>query len=391
MPDSVHNVNSYGAARRKLGICYVGLIVVISCLLLGLQAPVHWFGSTDISFAQFMVHILWFAFAYELLGLPFDFSGFLIERRFAKTEQSYASYALMWCKSTFKHGVLFVGSIFTFIFAAKCGGILGVTASSLLVCVFCIWKQAEIARFISDIQFDEPDARLNSNPLLDSNKSIRLISSRSLDRGFTGGVIGLPRSEFIVIPAEWLKSFSPHELQAEIMRRKTAVACGSRTRGLMGAVLFSAAGVALCASLTQVCYRLGLDSSAGVVSMSLLFTVWSFLGLLILPAVNQRGVIETDQGTIARGVSVDLLTQTIKKIDERMECETHRSETIQMVFHPIPTPGRRIEALDKHVSRGAWQIARYSIWLSLIGLGLLGRAVHCNAGRPDLWCMLPAD
>ncbi|MBX9723333.1 MAG: hypothetical protein K2X81_18155 [Candidatus Obscuribacterales bacterium] len=41
--------------------------------------------------------------------------------------------------------------------------------------------------------------------------------------------------------------------------------------------------------------------------------------------------------------------------------------------------------------RGAWHLARYAIWLSLAGLGLLGRAVHCNAGKPDLWCMLPAD
>lgn len=78
-------------------------------------------------------------------------------------------------------------------------------------------------------------------------------------------------------------------------------------------------------------------------------------------------------------------------IDKMMENEQERSDSMQFVFHPIPTPNRRLAALDAGTKFGAWHLARYSIWVSLAGLGLLSLAVHCNAGRPQLWCMLPAD
>jgi hypothetical protein len=42
-------------------------------------------------------------------------------------------------------------------------------------------------------------------------------------------------------------------------------------------------------------------------------------------------------------------------------------------------------------SLGAWHVARLTLFLSWSCLGLLSRAVHCNAGRPELWVLLPTD
>ena len=39
----------------------------------------------------------------------------------------------------------------------------------------------------------------------------------------------------------------------------------------------------------------------------------------------------------------------------------------------------------------AWHLARTALYLSHAGLSLLPRAVHCNAGRPELWVYLPSD
>jgi hypothetical protein len=36
-------------------------------------------------------------------------------------------------------------------------------------------------------------------------------------------------------------------------------------------------------------------------------------------------------------------------------------------------------------------VARTALPMSWCCLGLLGRAVHCNAGRPELWVLLPTD
>ena len=40
---------------------------------------------------------------------------------------------------------------------------------------------------------------------------------------------------------------------------------------------------------------------------------------------------------------------------------------------------------------GAWHEARTALFLSWAGLGFLSRALHCGAGRPELWVLLPCD
>jgi len=389
--NSVDERHSYSTSRRRLGICYVGAIVTLAAAALSSGVVVRAFGATDPTFIHWFRNILLCTAAFEVVSLPFDFAGFQIERSFGKTAQRAVPYLVMWCEAAFKHGMLFLSSVFFFTFAAKCCGLAGVVLSSLFVSLFFIWKQAEIARFLSNVQFEEPSQEMRGTYVQNRNGTVSLVMARSHDRGFTGGVVGLPLRESLVIPVNWLTEFSQQELWAEITRRNAAVESGSRTRGIVGAVIFVVFGVSLAATVTERFYGLELESSAGIVTNSLLFTLWSFVGLLLLPFLNQRGVIEADRLAIAKGVGRELLSQTINRIDAEMENETSRSNSVQFVFHPIPTPGRRLSALDGEVTTGAWHIARYSIWLSLVGLGLLGRAVHCNAGRPDLWCMLPAD
>ena len=388
---SSDNIDDYGACRRKLGICYVGAIVLCALVALMLEAPSVLFGHTDLSSITWLRNLMLCTGAFELASLPFDLAGFRIERKFGRTAQSFMSYIQVWCEAAFKHGMLLLSSVFFFTFAAKIGGLAGVALSSLMVTIFFIWKQAEIARFLSNVHFEEPSNEMRGTYVQNRTGTVVLVMARSSDYGFTGGIVGLPRRESLVIPANWLKEFSQQELWAEITRRNAAVESGSRTRGIVGAVLFVVCGVTIAAAMTIALYRLPLESSAGIVTTSLVFTLWSFLGLLLLPFLNQRGVIEADQLAVAKGVGRELFSQTIRKVDAKMENESTRSNAVQFVFHPIPTPGRRLSALDGPAAAGAWNIARYSIWLSLVGLGLLGRAVHCNAGRPDLWCMLPAD
>ena len=70
-----------------------------------------------------------------------------------------------------------------------------------------------------------------------------------------------------------------------------------------------------------------------------------------------------------------------------------RAPAVEAIFHPIPSPARRSEEIERGHNRGAgaWHAARMALYLSWACFGLLGRAVHCNCGRPELWVMLPAD
>jgi hypothetical protein len=383
--------NAYGAARRKLGIFYVGAIVTFCATALLSDLPVKLYGQVDVSATRWFANLLVCVAVFEVMSLPFDLAGYRIERKFSKTEQPFLDYMFSWSRAAFKHGMLLLSCIFFFTFSARVAGLLGVVMSAVVVAVFFVWKQAEMTRFLSDVSFEEPSQALRSSLAASGNRVDGLVIARSRDAGFTGGIIGLPRHESLVIPGSWFLEFSQDELRTEISRRRAALSSGSRSRGVVFSILFVTAGVAISAFLTASCYKLPLDSTAGIVTTSLFSTLWSFIGLLVLPSINQRAVIYADQLSVASGVSPELLAQTIRRIDEKMECETVRSDGVQFVFHPIPTPGRRLTALAGKTGEGAWNIARYSIWLSLVGMGLLGRAVHCNAGRPELWCMLPAD
>jgi hypothetical protein len=82
----------------------------------------------------------------------------------------------------------------------------------------------------------------------------------------------------------------------------------------------------------------------------------------------------------------------METLDRRLDGEPLRPRGIEAIFHPVPSVTSRRERLNAASSgRGAYQAARMALPLSWACLGLLGRAVHCNCGRPALWVMLPGD
>jgi len=171
-------------------------------------------------------------------------------------------------------------------------------------------------------------------------------------------------------------------------RRSLAVATGSWWRGRATALLFTLAG------LTASAWMVGpgrLGTAAGTVEFSLWFSLWSFLGLLTLPTLSRRGVIEIDERARAEGRSGQALRTTTRLLDELQDGEPIRLSLIEAIFHPIPSVQNRLDGPRAHGVIGFWDVARTSVYLSLAGMGLLGRAVHCNCGRPSLWVFLPTD
>ncbi|MFY7873799.1 MAG: hypothetical protein ACOVQM_00045, partial [Pirellula sp.] len=171
-------------------------------------------------------------------------------------------------------------------------------------------------------------------------------------------------------------------------RRQMAVQTGSWWRGRMLAIGFTLFGIALAAAIVG---SRRLATAEGIVTFSLVFTIWSFLGLLTLPTPSRRGVAEVDQRLLAAGCGRAVLARTIGLLDDLQDRERERSSLVETIFHPVPSVENRLDGPRSHQVLGFWDAARTSIYISSAGLGLLGRAVHCNCGRPSLWVFLPTD
>ena len=177
-------------------------------------------------------------------------------------------------------------------------------------------------------------------------------------------------------------------LQVALRRRCLAVLTGSWRRGRLLALLFTLTGVTTAALLVGP-DRLG--TAAGTIELSLWFTLWSFVGLLTLPTLSRRGVAEVDERLLSEGHPREAVEKAVRLLDDLQDGERDRPPLIETIFHPVPSVNQRLHGPHAHGAIGYWDAARTSVYLSLAGLGLLGRAVHCNCGRPALWVFLPAD
>lgn len=384
---------AYGRMRRWLGIAYVGVIVSSCLILLSCGLASKFFTVVSKPTAGLAVELGCALIVFLLCSLPFDTVGFNIEKFYGRTNLSLSSFLGKQVCAASRYGlVLLLISLLTSAVWSHYG-LGGLLVTSLLLSLLLISTQLLLARFFGGIITERaPDGI--SMPLLHGAKIARLALASADERCFSGGVIGLPGFETIVIPKRWLSDFTPEQLQAELTRRNLIIASGDRSRGVLLAVLFTNIGLILAASETVINLALPLNSAAGLVTLSALFTIWSFVGLLTLPFFSHPGVYEADRLALDHGIEKDVLLQTIGKIDVYLEDEQQRSRAVDIVFHPIPTLAHRLMALESKRKRkllGAWHAARYAVFLSVIGLGLLGRAVHCNAGKPELWVLLPAD
>jgi len=212
--------------------------------------------------------------------------------------------------------------------------------------------------------------------------------AESPDAGFTGAVVGVFRPRFHLIPAKWQQVLGTDELEVAVNRRSTAVKTGSWRRGRLLALLFTITGLTV-AALAVGSAQLG--TVAGTVELSLGFTLWSFFGLLTLPTLSRRGVAEVDERLRSEGCPGHAMEKTARALDDLQDGERDRPAFVEAIFHPVPALNKRLKGPNAHGRLGFWDAARSTVFLSVAGLGLLGRAVHCNCGRPSLWVFLPAD
>jgi hypothetical protein len=370
---------TYARARLWLGITGVGTIVLCSVGALTADLPSRAIPDTPQPLGTELVALAAFLGVYMLVSLPFDImGGVIIPTRHGRQILTTPAWIRAWIRGSLSQAAVLLLVALVLLQVGRRGGAVAVLAMMGVLSLLLLRYQLPLARVV---------AALPERPSPEGS-SERLVIVAADDDGFVGAPTGWPGAETLVVPSHWLDRLPTAQWQAQLARRRAALATGSRRRGVLLALGWNLAGfaVALLASGGEIV------SVVDVVELSLWFTLWSFLGLLLLPTPSRRGVLEVDASARANGVPADDLRALFSSLDRWQDDEPTRPRGIETVFHPVPARSVRIAALAAPTTmRGAWHAARMALPLSWAGLGLLGRAVHCNSGRPALWVMLPGD
>lgn len=381
---------TYARARLWLGISGVGLQVVAACVALYFGLPVKMLrGHADV------VAICSVLLVYVLLSIPSDLlGGYYLPRVHGRSGISVSHFAVGWVRGVLAQAFVVGLSAAALLGAGRLGGVWAGVGAFFVVMVLLLAVQGLVARLVAGFKCLAVGAGAASGgatlmlPPTGAPIAVAASAFSSSDPGFVGGLVGLPGMEHLVIPERWFAELPAEVLKAEMTRRQGVLETGARTRGIFVALFWNVLGFALALHMPGA----SLMDAAGLVQAGLWFTLWSFAGLLLLPSVTKPGVLEADQFALAHGVSAETLAAMISRLDGLQDDEPTRGRWVERVFHPIPSVNARLAALrGSETHYGAWQGARVTLYLSWACFGFLSRAVHCNAGRPELWVLFPGD
>ena len=118
-------------------------------------------------------------------------------------------------------------------------------------------------------------------------------------------------------------------------------------------------------------------------------TLWGFVGLLVLPSLSRSAVFGSDKAASIDGCDA---TGWIRQVPAITGEDGSGQVLLQRIFYPIPSTDERLRHLAGASSRPVLgNVARTNLYLSLATMTFLGRCVHCNVGRPELWIFPPSD
>ncbi len=321
---------------------------------------------------------------------PLDFwGGYYAPTRFQRQRLSFGHFLQQWARGVLVQSLLFFGSSIVLLTAGRQAGLPAALAAIVLMSLLYLAVQGRLLAALTSGRSQADDDKANRALQRAASWGLTRLPvsiANSQDPGFTGGVVGLPGRESIIVPSSLVDQLTVDQLAILLARRIIAVESGSRTRGILVALIWIVTGFALSAAVPGA----GVTSVAELATTCMGFTLWTFLGLLTLPTVSRQASYAIDAELLRRGAPLNDFAKMIRALDSVQDDEPSRGAVIEMIFHPVPSVNNRGQT--QHTgSPLAWHAARMMLFLSWSCMGLLARAVHCNVGRPELWTMLPTD
>jgi hypothetical protein len=130
------------------------------------------------------------------------------------------------------------------------------------------------------------------------------------------------------------------------------------------------------------------------VTISLAFTIWSFVGMLVLPRFGKQAVHAADRNLGYIGLRKAQLRKVFTATERFQDKEAVSANELLPTVYNIPLVEERLSAMEESGpvnDRTAWNVSRMALYLSWIGLGFLSRMSPYNIGRPELWVLSSGD
>jgi len=213
----------------------------------------------------------------------------------------------------------------------------------------------------------------------------KILTSTAHDPAATGGISGIGLRSKPLLPAPWLETLPKTELATELSRRQWQIAHSQPARALLFILLWNLLGTFLGTQLFALSER---PISIALFGHACWMTLWAFASLLVLPALSRNAVFASDRAAADAGHDP---RPWIIHFPNLVGEDGNPTPTIQTIFYPIPSATMRLRAIDLPSPRFVLgNLARNNLYYSWATLTPLGRAVHCNLGRPSLWVFPPS-
>ncbi len=213
----------------------------------------------------------------------------------------------------------------------------------------------------------------------------KLLAADTTDPAFTGGIVGMGRRAKSLVPASWLNTLPRHELAVESNRRRWQMDSGLPRRSFILILGWNLAGGFAGSLAFKLAERRPAEALLGY---GCWMTLWAFVGLLVLPVLSRKAVFAADRAAASSGCDpAPWITRFPCLVGENGSS----SSAVQNIFYPIPSAALRLRRLQEPQSGFVpGHLARSNLYYSWATFTLLGRAVHCNVGRPSLWVFPPS-
>ena len=390
-----HSASSLSFAKRRLrlGITGVGSSVLFALALFvaawrdWLPLRAGWRLTTGVAaepLSAFVLTLLVF-WLHALLLLPVEHAG---GRRAVRHVPRVSAWFGAWLRGALVLSLLAAVSVGLVVAAGLAGGTRAAVLTTAGLALLLLSTQGVVARLVSRLPMQPLPLKLADEARqagIDAS-DVRVVAAD--DEAFVGGWIGALRPN-LWIPVGWTDSDAETLRTVQWQRRAAQRRSGARMRGWWAAVLWPTLALWLTVSLVPF----GWNDARLWLVLPAASTLWSFVAVLLLPSRSRPAVYHAD-AEAARVLGVDTTARAMAQLDVWQDDEPQRSELVETIFHPVPAVGNRLRRLREEVAApnlGGHQQTRLTLLSSLVTGSVLGRAVHCNIGRPSLWVVYPGD
>lgn len=376
---------TYARARLLLGISGVGTAVLMASALLIHDIPgMVLSDSSAAPLGEAILSLVPVLLICAAIFFPFDVLGGAIVVR---ERPAVAAFLARWVRGVAVQLSVWLVSAAAVMTSARSGGPLAGIAALIALQFVLAFLRASFVRAIASFTTVAVSDRLRVVAQLAGIAPNRIVVLKGTDEGFVGGWSGIVPGR-LMLPAHWLEL--PDDALVAVLRRRRIIAeSGAHRNGVIAAILWNTAGLALVVALTGA----QLATASGVLTIAAGMTLWAFLGVLVLPTPSRAAVHAIDAAA-ARESGAATLQEAIERLDRWQDDEPERSARVETIFHPVPSRRSREAALgaaSEVTSFPMHHLARHALWLGWATLSPISRAVHCNVGRTALWAMLPGD